>query len=58
MESAGQRMERYQHLVESGWLTQNEIRVLCGLSPLCDMPKRLLVKTARSSNLQSADSVD
>lgn len=58
MQSADKRMQRYQYLLEKGWLTLNEVRLLCGLGPTGDIADVLLVKTARSSNLQSADSAD
>lgn len=58
VQSADKRMQRYQYLLEKGWLTLNEVRLLCGLGPTGDIADVLLVKTAQSSNLQSVDSAD
>lgn len=58
VQSADKRMQRYQYLLEKGWLTQNEVRMLCGLDPIGDIADVLPVKTTQSNSLQLADSVD
>ena len=34
MENDLERSERYNYLFQRGWLTLNEVRLLCGLLPL------------------------
>lgn len=34
MENDQQKSERYNYLFQRGWLTLNEVRLLCGLSQL------------------------
>lgn len=34
MENDHERSERYNYLFQRGWLTLNEVRLLCGLLPL------------------------
>lgn len=58
VQSADKRMQRYQYLLEKGWLTQNEVRMLCGLDLIGDLADVLPVKTTQSNSLQLADSVD
>lgn len=58
VQSADKRMQRYQYLLEKGWLTQNEVRMLCGLDPIGDLADVLPVKTTQSNSLQLADSAD
>lgn len=58
VQSADKRMKRYQYLLEKGWLTQNEVRMLCSLNPIGDIADVLLVKTTQSNSLQLADSAD
>lgn len=58
VQSDDKRKERYQYLLEKGWLTQNEVRMLCSLNPIGDIADVLLVKTTQSNSLQLADSAD
>lgn len=58
VQSADKRMKRYQYLLDKGWLTQNEVRLLCGLDPIGDIADVLLVKTTQSNSLQLADLAD
>lgn len=51
MENDQERSTRYNYLFQRGWLTLNEVRLLCGLLPLeADLQLILLENTDLSCN--------
>lgn len=57
MENDQERSERYNYLFQRGWLTLNEVRLLCGLLPLeADLRLILLENTDLPSNQEGLNS--
>lgn len=57
MENDQERSTRYNYLFQRGWLTLNEVRLLCGLLPLeADLQLILLENTDLPSNQEGLNS--
>lgn len=57
MENDQERSTRYNYLFQRGWLTLNEVRLLCGLLPLeADLQLILLENMDLPSNQEGLNS--